>query len=204
MKLENLEIFIGTNNKNKFAEFEDALKQYGIKAKMPPMKLEIEETGVTYRENALIKARAYARETGGYVLSDDTGLEIDILHGQPGLLSARYSGKGPKGNLEKVMTELRDIPDQKRTAKFICWLALVGPKNLEIAAEGIANGRIIKSPRGKDGFGYDPIFEVISPNQPDDGPEEGKTFAQMSMEEKRLLSHRGIALINLVELIKLS
>ena len=145
-----------------------------------------EETETTYRGNALLKARAAARLTGEWSVGDDSGLEVDALGGAPGLYSARYGGPGldDSGRCALLLEALRDVPDERRTARFDCAIALVDPHGREWVVEGVAEGVIIHAPRGENGFGYDPLFYY---------PPLGKTFAELDDTEKADVSHRGRA-----------
>jgi XTP/dITP diphosphohydrolase len=146
-----------------------------------------EETGATYVENALAKARAAARLTGAAALGDDSGIEIDALGGEPGLHSARYGGPGldDAGRVALVLERLRAVPWERRTARFRCVVALVEPGGPERVVEGVAEGMIAETPRGTGGFGYDPIFFY---------PPLGRTFGELAEAEKHRVSHRGAAL----------
>lgn len=148
---------------------------------------EAEETGISFSENALLKARYYHRHTGLVTLADDSGLEVDALGGAPGVHSARYAGHHATDaqRVAKLLDALRDVPDTQRGARFVCVIALVGPNQLERIFTGVCLGRITHVPRGDGGFGYDPVFEY---------PPLGKTFAQLSREEKSAVSHRGHAM----------
>jgi XTP/dITP diphosphohydrolase len=163
---------------------------------------EIPETGLTFAENALIKARAVAAATGLPAVADDSGLCVDALNGMPGILSARWSGRfgdlpaGPGrdvSNLELVLDQVADVPDEALGANFTCAAALVYPDGTEHVVEGVVTGHLIRVPRGTGGFGYDPIFV----------PEgETRTTAELSPEEKDAISHRGRAFRALVPLLK--
>ena len=147
----------------------------------------VAETGATFTENALVKAEHYYALTGLTTLADDSGLEVDALGGAPGIYSARYAGEGASDatRLAKLLAEMRDVPDGKRTARFVCSLALVGPQ-WKRTFEGRCEGMIAREPRGSGGFGYDPIFVDL---------ELGRTFAELTREEKATRSHRGRALM---------
>ena len=160
---------------------------------------EVEEDGKTFAENARKKALGYAKATGYWAMADDSGLEIDALGGEPGVNSARYSGEKLKGeertlidhrNIAKVLRLLKDIPEEKRTAKFVCSLCLASPEKVLIETRGTLEGIIIEKEIGTNGFGYDPIFFVPSLN---------KTVAQMTQEQKNSISHRGNAIRQLKE-----
>jgi XTP/dITP diphosphohydrolase len=149
---------------------------------LPP----VEETGATFTENALLKAEHYHTLTRIVALADDSGLAVDALGGAPGVLSARYGGPGATSaeQIAKLLAEMRDVPEEARTARFICSLALVGD-GFRQTFEGRCEGIITRAPRGTGGFGYDPIFF---------DPELGSTFAELTREEKAARSHRGRAL----------
>src|SRR5262249_24885827 len=136
-----------------------------------------EETGVTYRENALLKARAAAQQTGELSLADDSGLEVGALGGAPGVRSARYGGPGldEGGRVARLLEALRAVPDAQRTARFRAVVALVAPSGEERVVEGVVDGMITRAPRGAGGFGYDPVFFH---------PPLGATFGELSDEQK--------------------
>jgi XTP/dITP diphosphohydrolase len=146
-----------------------------------------EETGATYAENALVKARTAAGLTGSLSLGDDSGLEVDALGGEPGLHTARFGGPGldDRGRWQLLLERLRGVPPARRTARFRCVIALAGPAVGEKVVEGVAEGVIAEAARGASGFGYDPVFFY---------PPLGRTFAELSDAEKARVSHRGLAL----------
>jgi XTP/dITP diphosphohydrolase len=146
-----------------------------------------EETGKTYAENALIKARAGALATGVIALADDSGIEVDAFDGGPGLYSARFGGPGldDAGRTALLLERLRGVPRERRTARFRSVIAIVEPGGREQLVEGVVEGRIADSPRGAGGFGYDPVFFY---------PPLGRTFGEISDEDKQRVSHRGKAL----------
>jgi XTP/dITP diphosphohydrolase len=146
-----------------------------------------EETGATYAENALVKARTAAALTGQLALGDDSGIEVDALGGAPGLYAARFGGPGldDRGRLELLLEKLRGVAPARRTARFRCVIAIAGPSRAEKVVEGVAEGLIAEAPRGSGGFGYDPVFFY---------PPLGRTFAELSDQEKASVSHRGLAL----------
>ena len=148
---------------------------------------EVVEDGGSFLENALKKARAFAEFTGETVLADDSGLEVDALAGRPGVYSSRYAGPdaNDEENIKKLLLELRDVPAEKRGAAFRCALVMYRPDGEYDTFEGTLRGVITTEPRGTQGFGYDPVFFV---------PEIGKTVAEMPMEVKNSISHRGAAL----------
>lgn len=145
-----------------------------------------EETEATYSGNALLKARAAVGATGAWALGDDSGLEVEALGGLPGVRSARYGGPGldDAGRCELLLKELRDVPDERRGARFRCVIAIVDPGGREWVVEGVAEGTITREPRGTGGFGYDPLFYF---------PPLGQTFGQLSDAAKSEVSHRGRA-----------
>lgn len=159
---------------------------------------EIAEYGVTFAENAAIKAKA-VREvvTSGfdYILADDSGLVIDALDGKPGVYSARWLGTDTPYDVKNqmVIEMLKDVPEVKRTARFVCAMACINIENQMLSAEGVLEGRIATEPAGNNGFGYDPIFYL---------PGKGCTLAQLGLEEKNCISHRSLAFRNLHELCK--
>lgn len=150
---------------------------------LPP----VEENGATFSANAIIKAKAAAAQTGQWALADDSGLVVDALDGRPGVNSARYAGMhgDDEANLRKVLAEMRDVPGDRRGAKFVCSLALAGPDGSIVTAEGECRGRIGYGPKGENGFGYDPIFFL---------PQCGRMMAELTPEEKNRWSHRSAAL----------
>jgi XTP/dITP diphosphohydrolase len=161
---------------------------------------EIEEEGKTFAENARRKAVGYAKQTGLWTIADDSGLVVDSLGGEPGVKSARFSGAKEKErtlldhkNMAKVLTLLKDVPKEERTARFVCCLCLAGPEKILIETEGKLEGSIAEKEMGENGFGYDPIFFV---------PRLEKTVAQLTHEEKNAISHRGNAIRKLKPLLK--
>ena len=148
------------------------------------------ETGVTFRENAEIKAKYYMQHTGEYCLADDSGLEVDALDGAPGVFSARYAGENATDadNNTKLLAALAQVPAPGRTARFRSVLALAGPDGSLVLADGVCEGEILHSGRGTGGFGYDPLFFMA---------DQGKTLSEMTLAEKNAVSHRGNALRNL-------
>jgi XTP/dITP diphosphohydrolase len=160
---------------------------------------QVEEDGQTFAENARKKAVTYAKVTGLWTLSDDSGLVIDALAGQPGVRSARFAGvTGPdrktidRRNIEKVLQLLRQVPADQKTARFVCHLCLASPEQVLIETSGTLEGLILDTPAGDNGFGYDPVFWV---------PSLAKTVAQMGSEEKNAISHRGNAIRKLQPLL---
>lgn len=187
-----MKILLASHNKNKIAELEALLKTVCADAEVVSLSDvgftdEIIEDGTTFEENALIKARTGAR-LGYITVADDSGLMVDALGGAPGVYSARYAGED--GNTEKnnakLLTALQGVPQDKRTAHFVSVVACVFPDGREdIVVRGECPGEILTSPRGKTGFGYDPLFWYAP---------FGKTYAEMTAEEKNSISHRGVAM----------
>lgn len=187
-----MDFVIGTHNKNKVMEFQRILEPLSISIYSADLH-EVDETGKTFAENAFLKADSACRETGKPAVADDSGLIVDALNGAPGVYSARYAGEGASSEacIAKLLDALKDVPAEKRGAKFVCSICCVFPNGDKITAEGECPGSIAFAPHGDSGFGYDPIFLI-----------EEKTFAEISAEEKDNISHRGQALRIFVEKIK--
>jgi XTP/dITP diphosphohydrolase len=185
-----MEIVLATKNRGKLREIKGILKGLSIEIltleDFPGLDLPPENAD-TFEENALVKARYVAQGTGLPALADDSGLEVDALAGAPGVRSARYAGPGAsdKDNMEKLLEELKGIPAEKRSARFICVAAYAEPDGVEKTFQGRFEGMIAESATGEGGFGYDPVFFI---------PELGRTAAELTSEEKNELSHRGQAL----------
>lgn len=184
-----MQVFIATKNHNKLKELERILKPMGFEVLSEndlerPLP-EVEETGTTYEENALLKAHSGFETTGLMTVADDSGLSVDILDGAPGLYSARYSGTGATyaSNNEKLLAALKDVPREKRTATFVSAIACVFPDGREFTVRGECKGYVAEKCSGKGGFGYDPLFVC-----------EAGCYAEMTPEEKDRVSHRGNAL----------
>lgn len=184
-------VVIATQNEKKRVEIKEILKDVpGILLRGIedfPFLPEIKEDGNTFRENAIKKATILTKACNTWAMADDSGLEIDTLKGRPGIYSSRYAGADAtdKKNIEKVLSELRGIPKERRTARFICSIALASPNQLFFVVEGRCDGFITNEPRGINGFGYDPIFYV---------PDYGKTLAELNPSIKNRISHRAKAL----------
>ena len=189
-------IVLATHNQHKRHEMNRVLSSMGITIvglNDFPQIGDIEETGKTLLENAFIKARKVFELTGIPSVADDTGLEVDALDGAPGLFSARYAGENPtyEDNINKLILALEGVPKEKRNARFRTIIAFVD-FNKELYSEGIAEGVITEIPEGRDGFGYDPIFQPKNFN---------KTYAEMDIEQKNKISHRGRALKKMKKLL---
>lgn len=183
-------VVIATKNKGKAKEFEALFERYGysIKTLLDFPELEdVEETGETFQENALLKAETIAKELQTVVVADDSGLAVEALHGQPGVYSARYAGaeKNDARNNAKLLNELADVKGSNRKATFHCSLAIAHPEKESMVVDGKLEGLIAGVPRGMNGFGYDPLFYL---------PEKEKTLAELSNDEKNKISHRARAL----------
>lgn len=184
-------LLLATNNRAKVKEYTRLL--LGIPYTIVNLadvgiKMIVNETGATLEENATLKAKTYANLSKLLTVADDSGLEVDILGGQPGVLSARYAGEEAtdKERIDYLLVKLRDIPWEKRTARFRCVIAIASPEEEVELFTGACQGIIAFKPTGEKGFGYDPIFYL---------PQLGKTMAELSMDEKNEISHRGQAVI---------
>lgn len=188
-------VLIATNNAGKARDFEALFEPYSIQVlTLADLEeaIEVEETGTTFEENAILKAESVAKELGMLVIADDSGLEVDVLNGEPGVYSARYAGanKNDNHNIDKLLVEMQNVADQNRTARFRCVLAVAGPAIDTMTFEGSCEGAILRERQGANGFGYDPIFYV---------PSKNCSMAQLSPEEKGQISHRGAALKKLAQ-----
>ncbi|CCU59334.1 Nucleoside 5-triphosphatase RdgB (dHAPTP, dITP,XTP-specific) [Bacillus subtilis E1] len=192
------EAIIATHNPGKVKEFKEILEPRGYDVKSLAeigFTEEIEETGHTFEENAILKAEAVAKAVNKMVIADDSGLSIDNIGGRPGVYSARYAGeqKDDQANIEKVLSELKGIEKEQRTARFRCALAVSIPGEETKTVEGHVEGYIAEEPRGEYGFGYDPIFIV---------KDKDKTMAELTSDEKNKISHRADALKKLSKLLE--
>jgi XTP/dITP diphosphohydrolase len=188
-----IEVIIATKNPGKAKEFEFIFAPRGIAVRTLldyPEIPDIEETGTSFEENAILKAEAVSLAFNKMVLADDSGLIVDALEGRPGIFSARYAGehKNDQDNIDKVLSELKDVPEEKRLARFYCALAVAVPNHETKTVSGTCEGRILNERRGSNGFGYDPVFYI---------PEKGLSMAELSAEEKNKISHRANALLKL-------
>ena len=191
-------LLLGTRNPGKARELAVLLQGVPFTITTPQdegIDLEVEETGVTFEENATLKARAFAEASGLTTLADDSGLEVDALGGEPGPLSARYAGPNASDQemVGYLLGKLQSIQWDRRGARFRSVIALAEPSGQVHLFEGVCEGVIALEPRGKDGFGYDPIFYL---------PATGKHIAELSLEEKNLISHRGKAAREVVAYMK--
>lgn len=196
-KTDTPQIVLASNNAGKIREIQALLPGYTIIPQSEIVKTEAEETGLTFVENALLKARHAAQHCHLPVIADDSGLTVDALAGEPGIYSARYAGIGAsdKENNDKLLLELAGVPFEERTARFICVIVMIkhAADPIPLIAQGVWEGKIISHPQGANGFGYDPLFWV---------PSHGCSSAELQPEVKNSLSHRGQALRQLVLLLK--
>jgi len=188
-------IVLATANPGKIRELRSLLPPNVEVVSAPALGIRLPpETGETFVENALLKARVAAQESGLIALADDSGLEVDALGGRPGVHSARYAGEHAVDaqNIARLLRELRDVPLSQRTARFRAVVAIVAPDGREAVVEGTVEGCIAEKPRGRGGFGYDPVFIPCGYD---------RTFAEMTLEEKNRLSHRAQALQRAVPIL---
>jgi XTP/dITP diphosphohydrolase len=182
-------LFLATNNRGKARELKILLRELPLKLILPGelgISAGVEETGSSFEENASLKATALAKESGLLALADDSGLEVEALGGEPGVLSARYAGEGAsdKERVEYLLKKLEGVPEEKRQARFRCVIAIAEPEGEVKLCSGECHGLITSEPEGERGFGYDPVFYFA---------ELGKTMAELPLEVKNKVSHRGAA-----------
>jgi XTP/dITP diphosphohydrolase len=191
-------LLLATNNKGKVREYKHMLKELPFELVSPAevgISTEVEEIGESLEENAVLKATTLARESRLLTLADDSGLEVDALGGEPGRLSARYAGEGAsdEDRVNYLLKKLEGVPEGKRQARFKCVIAIATPDSEVELCPGECEGVIALEPRGKEGFGYDPVFYL---------PDLGKTMAELSLEEKNSISHRGWAAREAISLLR--
>jgi XTP/dITP diphosphohydrolase len=188
-------LILGTANRKKGLELADLFRPVGAELRTLadcPGDFQVEEDGDTFAANARLKAGGYARHLDRWVLADDSGLLVDALDGRPGVLSARYSGPDAtdESNNRLLLEELADFPLKQRSAQFVCHIAVADPAGeIQAESEAACRGRILFAPRGNDGFGYDPLFEIV---------EYHRTFAELGLRTKACLSHRARAACRLI------
>jgi XTP/dITP diphosphohydrolase len=185
------QLVLATRNAHKLDELAEILGAAGVDVELlqlPDGAPDVVEDGLTFADNALKKARSAAAHAGLPAVADDSGLCVDVLNGMPGIFSARWAGTGrdDAANLELVLDQVADVPDEHLGARFVCAAAVALPSGDERVVEGQVIGRLVRSPRGTGGFGYDPIFVPDGAN--------GRTMAELTPDEKAALSHRGQAL----------
>lgn len=192
-------VVLATRNKHKMVEVRRILADASVDIDLVGLDVfpdapEVAETGLTFEENALLKARAISRASGLPALADDSGLTVDVLGGMPGIFSARWAGRhgDDVANLQLLLAQLSDVADADRAAAFVCAAALAMPDGAGEVVRGELRGRIVTAPRGSNGFGYDPVFVP-------DG--DDRTAAEMTPDEKDAMSHRGAAFRVLAERI---
>jgi XTP/dITP diphosphohydrolase len=184
------EVIIATKNPGKAREFEHIFAPRGVEVRTLldfPEIPDVEETGTTFEENAILKAEAVSKILDKMVIGDDSGLIVDALEGRPGIYSARFAGepKNDEANTAKLLNELSGVPEKERSARFYCALAVAVPNQETLTVSGTCEGRILNESKGTNGFGYDPVFYV---------PEKGLAMAELSSNEKNKISHRANAL----------
>ncbi len=189
MHTKKNKLLLATNNSGKLKEMSVLLRNSKLEITTPMeqgIHLEVQESGKTFRDNAILKAEAFSSVSGLMSLSDDSGLEVDILNGEPGVMSARYAGPNAsdKDRIDYLLEKLRGVPFDRRKARFRCVMAVAAPGGKVEIFEGVCEGIISEEPKGPGGFGYDPIFYI---------PSLEVSMAQLSMESKNDISHRGIA-----------
>ena len=193
-----MKIILATQNQGKVRELRELLVDGEIEVlsllDIPDWE-DVEETGVTFADNAALKARVAVQRTGLIALADDSGLEVDALDSAPGVYSARYAGepKDDERNNDKLLHLLETIPEDERTARFHCALVMATPSGEEYLTEGTVEGRILTQRRGSDGFGYDPVFYL---------PEFARTMAELTLTEKNTLSHRAQAFRKVIPILR--
>ncbi len=184
-----MKVILASKNQHKLVELSTILSQLGFEIALESeygLDIDVEETGTTFEENSFLKAQAVMKASGLPVLADDSGLMVDALGGAPGVYSARYGNKSSdKERTAFLLENMKTVPEEKRTAKFVCVITCLWPDGRKIVARGECPGRIAFQPHGENGFGYDPVFYL---------PEKDKTYAQLSSDEKNAISHRARAL----------
>ena len=184
-----MKVILASQNQHKLVELSAILSQLGFEIALESeygLHVDVDETGTTFEENSLLKAEAVMKASGMPVLADDSGLMVDALDGAPGVYSARYGHKSSDAErIAYLLEKLKDVPAERRTAKFVCVITCLWPDGRRIVARGECPGQILFAPKGTGGFGYDPVFYL---------PELEKTYAELAPEEKNAISHRGNAL----------
>ena len=189
-----MKLVLASKNRHKLIEMQTILGALGLEVVLESevgVDVDVEETGTTFEENALLKAKAVMEASGMAAIADDSGLEVDALNGAPGVYSARYGNKNSDAERTAFLLEnMRDVPAEQRTARFVSAIACALPDGRVVAARGTCEGTILFETRGDNGFGYDPVFYV---------PELGMTFAEADGAQKNAISHRGNALKKFVQ-----
>ena len=184
-----MKVILASKNQHKLTELSAILSQLGFEIALESeygLDIDVEETGTTFEENSFLKADAVMKASGLPVLADDSGLMVDALDGAPGVYSARYGHKASdKERTAYLLENMKDVPEERRGAKFVCVITCLFPDGRKIVARGECPGVIARAPRGENGFGYDPVFYL---------PELGMTYAELPSEQKNAISHRARAL----------
>ena len=194
-----MKVVLASKNKHKLVEISKITEKFGFELVLQSelgVDIDVEETGLSFEENSFLKAEAVMKATGLPALADDSGIAVDALNGEPGIYSARYGfdeSLDDWGRLLLLLKNTEHVPDGERQAKFVCVITMVTPEGQTIQARGEIHGELTREARGENGFGYDPIFFL---------PEFGQTSAEISMEEKNKISHRGKALSAMKERIR--
>ena len=194
-----MKVVLASKNKHKLVEISKITQQFDIELVLQSelgIDIDVEETGTTFEENSLLKARAVMEASGLPALADDSGIAVDALNGEPGVYSARYGfdeSLDDWGRLQLLLKNTENVPDGQRQAQFVCVITMVTPDGKVIQARGEIHGELLREPRGENGFGYDPIFYY---------PPAGMSTAEMSPEDKNQVSHRGNALKLFYEKLK--
>ena len=194
-----MKIVLASQNRHKLAEIQAILSRYDMDLVLQSdlgIQIDVEETGTTFEENSMLKAKAVVEATGLPAIADDSGLCVDVLGGAPGIFSARYGAPDcvtDRDRLNYLLQNMRGVRSEERTARFVCVITLLYPDGRKLVARGSCEGMIAFEPGGEDGFGYDPVFYV---------PSQGCTFAQMGAERKNKISHRANALLRLEQMLE--
>lgn len=194
-----MKVVLASRNRHKLAEIQAILEKYDMELVLQSdlgLQIEVDETGQSFEENSMLKAKALAEATGLPAVADDSGLCVDVLGGEPGIYSARYGAPDcvtDRDRLNHLLKNMRGVRSEERTARFVCVITLLWPDGRSLVARGSCEGFITFEPRGEDGFGYDPVFYV---------PSQGCTFAQMGAERKNAISHRANALQKLCQMLE--
>ena len=194
-----MKVVLASQNKHKLAEIQAILSRFDMELVLQSelgLHIDVEETGASFEENSMLKARAVVEATGLPAIADDSGLCVDVLGGEPGIYSARYGAPEcvtDRDRLNHLLENLRGVRSEERTARFVCVITLLRPDGSSLVARGSCEGLITFEPRGEDGFGYDTVFYV---------PAMGCTFAQMGAERKNAISHRANALMRLERMLE--
>jgi len=194
-----MKVVLASQNKHKLAEIQAIVSRFDMELVLQSelgVQIDVEETGTSFEENSMLKAKAVVQATGLPAIADDSGLCVDVLGGAPGIYSARYGAPAcvtDRDRLNYLLENMRGIRSEERTARFVCVITLLRPDGSSLVARGSCEGLITFEPRGEDGFGYDPVFYV---------PSMGCTFAQMGADRKNAISHRANALYKLENMLE--